>query len=181
MGSIRIADPVILFCAVTGGNPGAFSAAVAALVERFGPATQRFGPIDFSAFTSYYTAEMGEGLLKTYLLFDRPAQRDDLSQIKHFSNALEDAGALEGKRVVNIDPGYVSTDKLVLASTKDFYHRIGIGGGIFAEVTLHVRHGKWRFFSWTYGDYKADGVIALLNTARTMLAALAKSQLVIEH
>ena len=172
MGSIRVSDPVILLLAVTGADSQAIDAAVAAFCSRFGPIASRFGPIDFSAFTTYYRDEMGDGLKKSYLLFERPIRRDDLAAVKIFSNDIEDTGAVAGKRIINLDPGYICTDKLVLASTKDFYHRIGIGQGIFAEVTLHVRHGKWRFFSWTYGDYKADGVISLLDSAREMLKNL---------
>jgi hypothetical protein len=59
------------------------------------------------------------------------------------------------KRPVNLDPGYIEQAKVVLASTKNFYHRIYIGRGIFAEVTMHFKNNTYQFFPWTYPDYQS--------------------------
>jgi hypothetical protein len=83
--------------------------------------------------------------------------------------------ALEGNRRVNIDPGYVARDKLVLASTKDFFHRIYIGDGIFAEVTLHYRKGRYRFFSWTYPDFRDPEFQRFLEKVRAPLVRDARN------
>jgi hypothetical protein len=68
--------------------------------------------------------------------------------------------------MVNVDPGYIARDKLVLASTKDFYHRLYLADGIYGEVTLHFRKGVFRFFSWTYPDYKEPSFLEFLTKAR---------------
>jgi hypothetical protein len=136
---------------------------------------QRFGDIEFSygptpfLFTEYYKEEMGTDLRKMYLTFRRRIRRDELAAIKIFSNDLERAFCSGGFRTINIDPGYVARDKLVLASTKDFYHRIYLSQGVFAEVTLHYRRGKFRFFSWTYPDYKDEAFLAFLERTRARL------------
>jgi hypothetical protein len=140
----------------------------ALLSERFGRIDCSYGPVPFS-FTNYYKDEMGHGLQKMYLTFARHIQRDDLAAIKTFTNHLEQGYAVSGLRRINIDPGYLTRDKLVLASTKDFYHRIYLSQGIFAEVTLHYRKGLFRFFSWTYPDYKTPEFCAFLEKARARL------------
>jgi len=138
------------------------------LQEQFGSVDCSYGPIPFS-FTDYYRSEMGDDLQKLYLTFARPIQRDDLAVIKTYTNELEQRYGRAGSRMVNIDPGYITRDKLVLASTKDFYHRIYLSQGIFAEVTLHYRKGLFRFFSWTYPDYKTPAFLAFLSKARARL------------
>jgi hypothetical protein len=80
-----------------------------------------------------------------------------------------DLGRREGESVlrnVNIDPGYINPAKLVLASCKDFSHRIYLGGGVFAEVTLFFMDGSFRPFFHTYRDYRDPEMIAFFNRAR---------------
>jgi hypothetical protein len=57
-------------------------------------------------------------------------------------------------RPLNLDPGYLTLGKLLLASTKDFAHRIYLGRGIYAEVTLQYKHGAWRHHEYTFADYR---------------------------
>jgi Domain of unknown function (DUF4416) len=140
----------------------------AVLQEKYGAVERSFGPVPFS-FTDYYKSEMGDGLQKMYLTFSRYIERDDLAAIKVFTNGIEERFSSAGSRTVNLDPGYITRDKLVLASTKDFYHRIYLSHGIFAEVTLHYRKGMFRFFSWTYPDYKDPGFLAFMEKARARL------------
>ena len=86
--------------------------------------------------TQYYKDEMGDNVKRCYYAFENLIEVSDLACIKCKTNDIEDELAVDGKRRVNIDPGYVGLPKLVLASTKDFSHRIYIGNGIFAEITL---------------------------------------------
>jgi hypothetical protein len=168
MGTAKQPEPVKLFLAVM--HPAGFNAGpvMVELCDRFGGLEATAGPMPFT-FTDYYEAEMGTGLLKTYHIFGAPINREMLASIKNATNEIESRLARNGHRSVNLDPGYLSRDKLVLASTKDFYHRIYIGDGIFAEVTLHYRKGIYRFFSWTYPDYKLPGVQEILEKARASL------------
>ncbi|HET9942723.1 MAG TPA: DUF4416 family protein, partial [Terriglobia bacterium] len=90
---------------------------------------------------------------------------------KCHTNALEETFAADGasvKRPVNLDPGYLENSKIVLASTKNFYHRIYLGRGIFGEVTMHFRNGAFEFFQWTYPDYKSPEYQAFFMELRTL-------------
>jgi hypothetical protein len=172
MGTAKAPEPARLFVAVMYAPGAAVDAVLGALRERFGATAQTHGPVAFG-FTEYYTPEMGPGLLKTYLVYERPFERAQLADVKNWTNALELQHARDGSRTVNIDPGYLCRDKLVLASTKDFYHRLYLGEGIYAEVTLHFRGGHCRHFSWTYADYKTPQVQAMLIAARAEIAGFA--------
>jgi hypothetical protein len=109
---------------------------------------------------------MGSGLLKSYCTFEQLTDRETLPEKKNFTNSLEQQGLVLGKRSINLDPGYLARDKLVLATTKDFYHRLYLSEGIYGEVTLHFRKGEFRHFSWTYPDYKEPGFLEFLTKAR---------------
>jgi hypothetical protein len=148
---------------------------LAVLRQQFGDIDCSLGPVPF-AFTDYYKGEMGDNLQKMYLTFGRLLRRDELAGIKVFTNTLEERYGTPEGRMVNLDPGYITRDKLVLASTKDFYHRIYLAQGIFAEVTLHYRKGRFRFFSWTYPDYKDPGVLALLEKSRAKLVKILRRE-----
>jgi hypothetical protein len=145
------------------------------LRTQYGDIGFSYGPVSFS-FTEYYRDEMGDNLQKMYMTFGRPVQRDDLAAIKTFTNGIEEKYLSSGRRTVNIDPGYVTRDKLVLASTKDFYHRMYLSEGIFAEVTLHYRKGQFRFFSWTYPDYMTPEFLAFIEKARARLVKTLRAQ-----
>lgn len=160
-----IPNKVKLFAAVTSRPETRSGEVTAALVRSFGPVEFSYGPIPFG-FTDYYREEMGEGLVKSCMTFETAVDREALAGIKVFTNDLERRFAASGRRTVNLDPGYVSADKLVLASTKDFYHRIYLSQGIFAEVTLHYRKGKYRFFSWTFPDYREPSFLEFLEKVR---------------
>jgi hypothetical protein len=151
-------------------NPAApFEAIQKKLDDRFGERQFSFGPVPFS-WTEYYSGEMGQSLLKSYFSYQTSIDRDSLPSIKHFTNALEQTSAdSHGNRLINIDPGYVTRDKVVLATTKDFYHRIYLANGIYGEVTLHYRKGKFRYFSWTYPDFRNAEIMLFLERVRAPL------------
>ncbi len=165
MGTATVPDPVKLFVAMTSRPDVRADEASAALTGRFGPVDNSYGPIRFG-FTDYYESEMGTHLTKTYLTFQTPVVRESLAEIKVFTNNLERQYAASGRRTINLDPGYLANDKLVLASTKDFFHRIYLSHGIFAEVTLHYRKGMYRYFSWTFPDYRDPAFIEFLERVR---------------
>jgi hypothetical protein len=135
------------------------------LMAEFGRIDCSYGPLPF-IFSDYYKDEMGTGLLKSYHIFESLVDRDFLPAQKRKTNDLEQTLLGNGKRSVNLDPGYLARDKLVLASTKDFYHRLYLSDGIYGEVTLHFRKGEFRYFSWTYPDYKDQAFLEFLTKAR---------------
>jgi len=166
MGEIRKSADVKLFTGVMFRRGFDLGSALEPLVSLYGAVRMDYGPVEFS-WSDYYAKEMGEGLLKYYAVFEEPIDRARLPEIKIRTNELERRFSAGGGRRVNIDPGYLAKDKLVLASTKDFFHRLYLGGGIFGEVTLHYRKTGFRFFSWTYPDYQEPEFLKFLEAARS--------------
>jgi len=100
---------------------------------------------------------MGKELIRQWVSFSQLIKEDEIKDIKLKTIQLEKLLAnKDGRRNVNIDPGYVSLSKLVLASTKNYAHRIYLGDGIFAEITLIYRKGMFRPLEWTYPDYRQN-------------------------
>jgi hypothetical protein len=168
MGTPKCPEPVKLFIGLMYDKDVPIDDVLARLNKKFGPCEFSSGPVPFS-WTDYYEKEMGKNLLKAYHCFKKLIDRDNLPAIKLATNALEREYAGNAGRRVNIDPGYLSRDKLVLASTKDFYHRLYLADGIYGEVTLHFRRDVFRYFSWTYPDYKEEAVHEMLIKARESL------------
>lgn len=111
--------------------------------------------MDFT-FTGYYDKEMGAGIKRQFVSFTRLILPEQLPVIKLLTNKIEQDLALKGKRRVNIDPGYLSLAKVVLATTKDYSHRLYLEQGIYGEVTLTYARGKFSSFPWTYPDYQTQ-------------------------
>ncbi len=160
MGAIRLARPVNLIAGLISNDTDLMRRAIRLLSEHAGPveAVSDYWPFDT---TDYYNAEMGEGLLRQFVSFERLVNPQELAAIKILSNHIEericfDLALPPEQRRVNIDPGYVTLSKLVLATTKDYGHRIYLRDGIYAESTLHYENGQWAPWPWTYPDY-ADG------------------------
>lgn len=105
-------------------------------------------------YSTYYQKEMGEGLLKKFVAFDKFIEKDRLLQIKKLSMEIEDSLRIKGNRTVNIDPLYLDEYQVVVASSKDKGSRIYLGDGIFAELELLYHHGSFQPLIWTYLDYK---------------------------
>ncbi len=142
--------------------------------ERFGLVILESPPYPFTH-SRYYEPEMGRELIKFFWAFGRPFPREELVEAKLFTNTLEEelGSYREGRlhRVVNLDPGYVTDAQLVLATTKDYSHRIYLGQGIHAEVTLIFRNGAFRPLEWTYPDYRTTLVIGFMEEVRRGLLA----------
>ena len=168
MGTPALPEQVKLFTAVMYAPDFDPAPLMTRLAGRFGDVECIYGPVEFS-WSDYYAAEMGGPLKKFYLCFRRTIVRNELPEIKLWTNGIEAEYCEGGRRRVNIDPGYLARDKLVLATTKDFFHRLYLGQGIYGEVTLHLRQGVYRFFSWTYPDYKEEKLHELLMKSRASL------------
>lgn len=121
----------------------------------FGPLIGKTAPISFERFTDYYNREMGPGILRNYWVFAEPFMRGALVEAKLATSRIERALCVEGKRRVNLDPGLLTPESLVLASTKGYSHRVYMGKGIYGEITLMFRKdGGVEFLPWTYPDYR---------------------------
>lgn len=168
MGIAKSPSLVKMFVGITYNNFVDLDCILTLIDSRFGPREMTWGPLPFN-WTEYYSDEMGTGLFKIYIIYKNLENREQLADSKLFTNELESRFAVNNKRNVNIDPGYLAKDKLVLATTKDFYHRLYLGKGIYAEVTLHYRKGKYRYFSWTYPDFREENLKKFLEKPRASL------------
>lgn len=165
MGTAREPPPVKLIVGMITAEPALFDAARDALTATYGPADYESQVLPFDQ-TTYYDAEFGTPLWRRFLAFHRLIAPDELPAIKHHTNALEQSWARQGRRRINLDPGYVSLGKLVLATTKDHGHRLYLGQGIYGEVTLGYRGGTWQPWPWTYPDYRTPAYHTILNEIR---------------
>lgn len=130
------------------------------------------GPLDLMSkwldfdFTEYYHREMGTPLHRRMLAFKPLIDQGDLAGIKLATNALEDQMAEGGHRRVNIDPGYLLRSRFILATGKDYSHRIYIGKKIYAELTLMYTKKGFKTLEWTYPDYAAPEITGFLTRVR---------------
>ena len=169
MGKISEPSPAALVAGITYADADKLAGVLEMLDDAFGTQEIKSPVFDFDI-TDYYTREMGEYLKKFFYCFRDPIKLEMLPDIKLFTNETEikfSSGNMGNpRRTVNIDPGYVTLSKLVLASTKDYSHRIFIGKGIYAETTLKFIKGTFVPLETTYPDYETPLAIHFFNTAR---------------
>jgi len=123
--------------------------------------------------TDYYRPTMGTGLRKIFFTFPQPFDPAELAGVKLRTNRWEaeyaQAAGHAEPRPLNLDPGYLTLAKLVLASTKDFAHRIYLDRGIYAEITLHYTRGRWQHHQWTFADYRREDYQEFFSRCREWL------------
>ena len=112
------------------------------------------------------TAGLFENLKKQFLSFEILIMPDQLADIKNSTIKIETEYSRDGNRSVNLDPGYLEESKLVLASTKNYSHRIYLKDGIWAELTLSYAAGKFVTYPWTYPDYQTELAYDFLKKTR---------------
>ncbi|OQY06705.1 MAG: GTP-binding protein [Desulfobacteraceae bacterium 4572_123] len=117
-------------------------------------------------YTGYYEQEMGGPLFRRMLAFKTLIPQDDLAGIKLITNAIEQDFQQNGNRRANIDPGYLLSERFVLATGKNFAHRIYIGRNIYADLTLIYRNGAFQTLPWTYPDYADSSMLTFLGRVR---------------
>jgi hypothetical protein len=167
--------PVKLVSGVIFGDESLYDRAKTLLVEAFGPTDLESPAFDFD-FTDYYEKEMGPGLRRRFMSFAKLTGPEKLAPIKIETNGFEDklrAEAGQGLRAVNIDPGYLTASALIMATAKDFSHRIPLAVGIYAHLELLFTKTDARFLEWTYPDMRRDGCKRFfLDVRRTYLTQL---------
>jgi hypothetical protein len=172
MGEPRPPEPVIPFTGLLLSAPSLAKPVGTALRAKLGPALLETEPYRWT-FSTYYAGEMGPNLWRSYLFFRERIDPAALGSLKIWSNELEVSfGTSTGGRLqrrVNIDPGYVDPGKVVLASTKSQGHRIYLGGGVYAEVSLLFRSGDYRPLDYTYPDLQSEEARAMFHRVRTMI------------
>lgn len=144
-----------LFIGLMYSDENILNKAIKKLIKKFGSIKKESFVYNFD-FTDYYSKEMGKNLIKKFLVFKNLIKRKDLVKIKKFTNELERKFSVNGKRLVNIDPGYLTLNSLVLASTKERPHRIYLNKGIFADLNLMFKKDSCVTFPYTFPDFREE-------------------------
>lgn len=157
MAEVKRVVKAKLFCGILAISEELISEISDELVKEIGTIDSTSHIIPFG-FTDYYGAEMGDALQRRFVSFEVLIDPSDLIDVKLATNAIEDRHSVErdGKkcRTVNLDPGYINASRLVLATCKDFSHRLYLGKGIYGEITLNFDRKGIIEHPWTYPDFR---------------------------
>ena len=172
MGQVRPHSPVLLVIGAFSRHDQALDWAAEETQRIWGDICLTSPRFTFDQ-TEFYERSMGEGLRKTFWAFETLIDPAEIAHIKLRTNELELAyqqqAALPEERPLNLDPGYISEAKLVLATTKDRDHRIYLQKGIYCEGTLYYHKGKWQPRPWTYPDYRSSEYHRFFDQCRAYL------------
>jgi len=134
-----------------------------------------FGTILFQSttqrwqYSEHYDKELGTPLYRNFIFFDEIIDPSILADIKLLTNDLEARYSRNDKRQINLDPGYITLAKVVLASTKNYSHRIYLGKGIYAELVLLYKKNQFITMPYTYNDYKDLASMHMFTEVRSLL------------
>jgi len=170
MSVAREPQPAYLFTAVLfseGVDPDSFLKPLSSKIGEFLVCSRE---MDF-VWSDYYEKEMGKNLKRIFVVYKDLVQRDKIVAVKRITDEMEKSYMKDGKRTVNIDPGLVCMENLILATNKAFFHRIYLNDGVYAEVTLFYRHDTYNPIEyWTYPEYRATPVLEFFNGIRDTLS-----------
>jgi hypothetical protein len=179
MWNLNAPKPAKLIIGILAADEEFLKIAVEAINANFGKIDFLSDPWPFDQ-TDYYKDQTGENILRQFVSIEKLIDPGKLSKIKHKTNMLEQKLAKQSAsdllRPVNLDPGIIEPSKLVLATTKNYSHRIYIGKKMYAEVTLIFDKGKWKPFEYTYPDYRQDCYHDFFSKVRTRLVEQLKSK-----
>ncbi|RKY25098.1 MAG: DUF4416 domain-containing protein [Planctomycetota bacterium] len=172
MWELKEPKPVKLLIGILAADEPALAAAIKMINARIGKCDLISDVWPFDK-TDYYKNEIGENILRQFVSVKKLIAPGNLAKIKHKTNKLEQKLAKQLgpalPRPVNLDPGVIEPSKLVLATTKNYSHRIYIGKKMYAEVTLIFDKGTWRPLPYTYPDYKQQCYFDFFDKVRTQL------------
>jgi hypothetical protein len=172
MSRRKVPSPAGLLVSVIYREEKDFEKAFRTISDRIGRIGFASGPFPFDR-TDYYAKEMGAPLFRRFLLMADAVSRDELVQTKVASESIEDEFRENGNRTVNIDPGLLSEESVVLATGKAYSHRIYLRDGVFADLTLVFEKGEYRPLPWTYPDLASPEI----RTYLTMLRAVIREEI----
>ena len=179
MWQLKEPRPVKLLIGILAASEQCLQAAVEIIAAEFGSLDLQSDVWPFGM-TDYYNEQTGPNILKQFVTVENLIDSGKLAKIKHITNKLEQKLAqkldIDLPRPVNLDPGLIEPSKMVLATTKNYSHRIYIGKKMYAEVTLIYDKGKWRPFDYTYPDYRQQCYHDFFNKVRTRLLEQLKSK-----
>jgi hypothetical protein len=165
--SSEVIAPVKLFLVTLHRDPEILHNATSDLIKLFGPIDWQSEDFSFDV-TDYYKKEMGAELLRRFLSFENLIMPDEIAEIKIQTCEVENKYRNENGRQINLDPGYLDTYKVVLASTKFGGQKIYVGSGIYADMTLVMYKGRWEGFAWGFPDFKSRRYDVVLSKIRDL-------------
>ncbi len=188
MRKISFPKPAKLIISMFTSDKCLFSLYKEELIKRFGEVDMESNNQSFN-FTDYYEEEFGENLMQKLFSFSTLIRQDELAEIKIITNGLEKNIKNENiknnmacnKRKINLDPGYITLNKYILASTKNGPSRIYLSQGIYAEITLRFINKSFVPCEYTYPNYKTNGYINFLNSVRQKYKLQLRDKLVVSE
>lgn len=168
MGKIKSPEPALLFISTLYCNEDEFNRSRKVLEKNFGEILFTSPTLPWN-YSTYYKDEIGWPLLRQFIFFQNLIDPGLLSDIKLKTNEIEASFSSEGKRSINLDPGYLTLSNIVLASTKNYAHRIYLGKGIYGEITLIYKDDTYKPHLFTYSDYQDKTHINIFLKAREIL------------
>ena len=160
-----IPSPARLIVSVIYREEGRFGEVLPMLADRFVELGGTSGIFPFDR-TDFYQKEMGAPLYRRFAVIGRLVPRDALAGAKKVAEELERRFSENGKRTLNIDPGLLTEENYILATGKNYSHRVYLRDGVFADLTLVYRKGEYQPLPWTYPDIASEGIRAFLEGAR---------------
>ena len=146
--------PVKLFCGVLYSDEQLFKKSQSLLIEKYGEIDFQSDQFRFEI-SDYYKPEMGWPIYRLFWSFQKLINPDEIARVKIECNKIEDQMALAGNRKVNLDPGYMDYDKIVLASAKYNGQKVYLNFGIYADLTLRYEKGNFYPYPWSFPDFKS--------------------------
>lgn len=166
--------PACLIVGILARCPDLINQVQPLLAQELGPIVVQSSNLPWN-FSRYYEDELGPDITRCWVCHSPLVPPESLLAFKKKTIIIENAFRDEqGRRTLNFDPGILTLHNLVLATTKDYAHRVCLGQGIYAEVTLIYHKGRFEPLPWTYPDYKTETCLNFLATCRKLLLASAK-------
>lgn len=167
MSTKRHQEEALLFVGALYASSEIFDRNLPELENHFGPVLFQSAimPWDHS---HYYRDELGTPISRRFIFFERLIDASCLPEIKVMTDDMEYRNLIHGKRQINLDPGYLTEAKVILASTKNYSHRIYLGRGIYAEQEYIFSKGSYRPLSHTYTDYRKSEYLKVFSQARQL-------------
>jgi len=172
--------PVKLFIGAFAADSGILDEVQEILAASFGAVDWQSPSLMFDR-TRYYEKEMGWPLHRRFVAFERLISPESLVDVKLTAHEIEVDYTDSGRRSVNIDPGYLCAERLVLATGKNYIQRIYLAKGVYADLTLVFSRGSFKPLAWTYPDYGAPEMIALFNELRSLYMAQLRASRMVER
>ncbi len=168
MAGGRGPEIAVLFVGCLYSSTDIFAAASLELKKTFGKTLFESPPLPWD-YTEYYARELAPPVFRKFLFFERPVDASSVVGAKLTAMSMEKGFSRDGRRQINIDPGYMTLAKVVLVSSKNYSHRIYLGRGVFAEVELFHKDGIFNALPYTYPDYREEVFLTNFIKARSLL------------